>query len=46
MVLSLKDIEVVREKLVKIIKETTEIARESSSEELFCLNVDWFKVEA
>lgn len=46
MVLSLKDVEVIREKLVKTVKSCTEIARDSKSEDLFCLNIDWFKVIA
>ncbi len=43
--LSMSDIQIIREKLIKAIKDSTEIARDSQSEELFCLNIDWLKIE-
>mgnify|MGYP007127653043 CR=1 FL=1 len=45
MVLSKKDSEVLRENFVKTIKYTTEKVRNSPSEELYCLNIDWFRIE-
>lgn len=44
MVLSKEGIQKIREKLIKSIKECTEIARDSKSEQLYCLNIDWFEV--
>lgn len=42
--LSKKDVEVVREKILKFISETLAIVKDSPSEELCCLCVDWFQV--
>jgi hypothetical protein len=42
MVISEKDQNWIREKILQVIKEVTDRARESKSEVLFCLNVDWF----
>ena len=44
MVLSKTDIQKIREKLVNIIKDCSEIARDSNSEQLYCLNIDWFEL--
>lgn len=44
MVLSRNDIAAIRELLVSTISKATECARKSSSEELMCLNIDWFSV--
>jgi uncharacterized protein (TIGR02147 family) len=44
MVLSQEDAAWVREKLLEAIREITERARDSKSEALTCLNIDWFAV--
>ncbi len=44
MVLSVQDQQWVREKLVQLIKEISERARNSHSEVPFCLIVDWFSL--
>lgn len=44
MVLSKNDIEKIHTALVKMIKDCTEIARDSDSQKLYCLNIDWFEV--
>jgi uncharacterized protein (TIGR02147 family) len=41
--ISKKDFEVIREKLNFMIKEFVEIAKASESEELICLNIDFFR---
>lgn len=44
MVISKKDVVLIREMLVKSIKEITDKARQSPSEKLVCLTVDWFAI--
>lgn len=43
MVISKKDKIWIREKIVQTIREVTEKARDSSSETLMCINIDWFE---
>ncbi|MEQ1665910.1 MAG: TIGR02147 family protein, partial [Bdellovibrionales bacterium] len=45
MTVSKKDVEVVRAKIVKLIEEVGKVVDPSPSEELMCLNIDWFKVQ-
>lgn len=45
MVLSKEDVGWVREQLIATIGKVTERARESKSEELMCLNIDWFGLQ-
>lgn len=42
MVISEKDKDLIRDRLVQTIREVTEQARNSPSEKLACLNIDWF----
>ena len=42
--ISKKDSELVREKIIQFIEQTNSIVDPSLSEELFCLNIDWFLV--
>lgn len=42
--LSRKDAETIRERVLKFIEETLVLVKDSPSEELFCLCIDWFKV--
>ncbi len=44
MTLSEKDFQVIRQKLLKLIEEVIVVAKESPSERLVCLNIDWFKL--
>ena len=44
MVLADSDIKIIRDKILKLIREATELARESKSESLMCLNLDWFEI--
>lgn len=44
MVLSAEDQSWIRERLVLLVREVTERARNSPSEKLACLNIDWFSV--
>ena len=44
MVLSIKDKQWVRERLLQLIREITERARDSSSESVYCLIIDWFSL--
>lgn len=45
MALSKKDFAIIREKFNVVIKETINIVKDSPSEELVCLNIDFFKFE-
>lgn len=45
MTLSRKDVGLVREKLIQFIEEINSIVDPSPSEELCCLNIDWFSME-
>lgn len=45
MTLSKKDVALVREKLIQYIEEINSIVDPSPSEELCCLNIDWFKIK-
>lgn len=42
--LSKKDAAEMRERVLKFISETLQLVKDSPSEELFCLCVDWFRV--
>lgn len=44
MVLSSQDREWVRERLIQLVHEITERAQASDSQELACLNIDWFSI--
>lgn len=46
MTLSKKDVQKIRELLIESIKQVDRIVGPSPSEELMCLNIDWFKVRA
>ncbi|MGE3260260.1 MAG: TIGR02147 family protein [Bacteriovoracia bacterium] len=46
MSISKKDFAAIREKLNVVIKEAVEVAKASRSEDLFCLNIDFFQSEA
>lgn len=43
-VVSKEDAELIREKLIQFIEQYRKIAVPSPSEELYCLNIDWFKM--
>ena len=42
--LSKKDAVVMREKVLKFVSETLELIKDSPSEELYCLCLDWFRI--
>lgn len=42
--LSKKDAEIIREKMLKFISEIADVVKDSPSEELYCICLDWFKV--
>jgi hypothetical protein len=42
MSISRKDFETIREKLNAVIKDAVNVAKSSSSEDIFCLNIDFF----
>lgn len=42
--LSKKDAHEIREKILKFISETLQVVKDSPSEELFCMCIDWFRV--
>jgi uncharacterized protein (TIGR02147 family) len=44
MTLSKKDVLLIRETTVRFIEHVTKIVDSSASEELYCMNLDWFKV--
>jgi len=44
MTLSQKDVQEVRSQAIKFVAGVVDTARRSPSEELYCLNLDWFKV--
>lgn len=43
--LSLKDFELLRERLTEFLKEANLLVKESKSEDLACLNIDWFLID-
>lgn len=40
--IGVNDVSVVREKITQLIKEISEIVKDSPSEKLYCFNLDWF----
>ncbi len=44
MTLSRKDFELIREEIILLLERVDNILEPSPSEELFCLNIDWFRV--
>lgn len=44
-VISKKDQKIIKEKILSWIEEFSKIAGPSNSEELMCLNIDWFKIK-
>lgn len=45
MALSKEDAKKIQSKLISLIKENTEIVKQSDSEALFCLGIDWFRFD-
>ena len=45
MSISKADFKIIREKLNLIVKEIVEVAKDSKSDQVTCLNIDFFKVE-
>ena len=45
-VASKKTLDSIRGKLLKLVEETLEDVKPSESEELFCMNIDWFKANS
>lgn len=44
MTLSSKDVEIVRQKILKLIEDVSKVVDPSPREELMCLNIDWFNL--